>query len=71
MSVTRTTEITLTSTSRGEQTAMALEANLTSLESKLDQLLASFEQDSAGAVLSPVADGNEKGGADEKAPADK
>ncbi|ROW01487.1 hypothetical protein VSDG_02262 [Cytospora chrysosperma] len=27
---------------RGEQTAAALEANLTSLESKLDELLASF-----------------------------
>lgn len=28
---------------RGEQTASALEANLTALESKLDELLASFE----------------------------
>ncbi|KAJ4408222.1 hypothetical protein N0V82_009740 [Gnomoniopsis sp. IMI 355080] len=55
----------------GEQTAMALEANLTSLESKLDQLLASFEQDSTGAVPSPVANGNKKGGDDEKPTADK
>ncbi|KAL7927663.1 hypothetical protein ACQKWADRAFT_277456 [Trichoderma austrokoningii] len=30
--------------SRGEQTATAMEANLTTLESKLDALLAAFEQ---------------------------
>lgn len=29
---------------RGEQTAQALESNLTSLEKKLDDLLASFEE---------------------------
>ncbi|PTB46838.1 uncharacterized protein TrAFT101_003722 [Trichoderma asperellum] len=29
---------------RGEQTATAMEANLTNLESKLDALLAAFEQ---------------------------
>jgi hypothetical protein len=29
---------------RGEQTAQALEANLTSLELKLDDLLASFDE---------------------------
>lgn len=59
--------------SSGEQTATALEANLTSLESKLDQLLASFEQGSADAdaVSSPVANGDEKGGAEEKGTADK
>ncbi|KAL6908493.1 hypothetical protein GGI43DRAFT_392891 [Trichoderma evansii] len=30
--------------SKGEQTATAMEANLTNLESKLDALLAAFEQ---------------------------
>lgn len=51
---------------RGEQTAAALEANLTSLESKLDELLASFEAPAAAAAAAvPAAsstNGDEKGG---------
>ncbi|KUI65791.1 hypothetical protein VM1G_11372 [Cytospora mali] len=53
---------------RGEQTASALEANLTSLESKLDELLASFTG-SAGAETQATngaaksADGKEGDGA--------
>lgn len=42
---------------RGEQTAAALEANLTNLESKLDELLAAFE-DIAGDSPAPLANGN-------------
>lgn len=36
---------------RGEQTAAALENNLANLESKIDQLLASFEGDLAGEAV--------------------
>lgn len=67
----RTVKLTLTPTPSGEQTATALEANLASLESKLDQLLASFEQSSTDAVLSPVTNGDEKEGSDGNATADK
>lgn len=52
---------------RGEQTASALEANLTNLESRLDEILASFGM-SADDLDDPVAkqeasksDGDEKG----------
>jgi hypothetical protein len=41
---------------RGEQTATALENNLANLESKIDQLLASFEGDLTG---EPAATGKE------------
>lgn len=68
--ITRTAEIMLMSRTSGEQTATALEANLTSLESKLDELLASFEG-SAGAASSPVANGQEEGGSDGKSKADR
>lgn len=71
ITVTRTVKVTLTPILSGEQTATALEANLASLESKLDQLLASFEQGSTDAVLSPVTNGDEKGGSDGNATADK
>lgn len=49
---------------RGEQAATALEANLTSLESKLDELLASFE--SAAGELPPTKNGDAHHGPDEK-----
>lgn len=71
ISVTHEVGLTLTSISRGEQTATALEANLASLESKLDQLLASFERDSTDAISSSVVNGDEKGGTDGTATADK
>ncbi|PSR81693.1 hypothetical protein BD289DRAFT_484277 [Coniella lustricola] len=45
---------------RGEQTAAALESNLTNLESKLDELLAAFE-DMAGDPSAPVADDSRQG----------
>jgi len=44
---------------RGEQTATALEKNLSSLEKKLDELLASFEGMGESAVEEPPA-GEEK-----------
>ncbi|KAI1253074.1 hypothetical protein MGN70_005282 [Eutypa lata] len=51
---------------RGEQHAAALEANLTSLESKLDALLASIEGGAAlvdqGQDGTPESDKNEKNG---------
>lgn len=71
ISVTRSVKVTLTPSSSGEQTATALEANLASLESKLDQLLASFEQGSTDAVLSPTTNGDERGGSDGNATTDK
>lgn len=48
--------------SRGEQTAAAVESNLNALESKLDELLATFESIPADAAPS-AANGDEKSGA--------
>jgi hypothetical protein len=45
--------------SRGEKTAQVLESSLTSLEKKIDDLLASFEQ----AERAKVDEANSKGGA--------
>ncbi|XMA20632.1 hypothetical protein WAI453_013423 [Rhynchosporium graminicola] len=49
--------------SRGEKTAEALESNLTSLEKKIDDLLASFEESERAKVEEVNAKlGNETGG---------
>lgn len=63
--------------SRGEKTAQVLESNLTNLEKKIDDLLASFEESERRMVeearaASPSVDGKsaaeeEKGGNGEKA----
>ena len=44
---------------RGEQTAAALEANLTSLESKLDELLASLDIPDLEKTSTPAHDGHQ------------
>ncbi|KAK0734163.1 hypothetical protein B0T26DRAFT_57640 [Lasiosphaeria miniovina] len=47
---------TLKDLARGEQTAAALEANLTNLESKLDELLASFDVPDGDAATATADD---------------
>ncbi|CZS91268.1 uncharacterized protein RAG0_01976 [Rhynchosporium agropyri] len=54
---------TLKQIARGEKTAEALESNLTSLEKKIDDLLASFEESERAKVEEVNAKlGNETGG---------
>jgi hypothetical protein len=57
--------------SRGEKTAQALESNLTSLEKKIDDLLASFEEAERsrveGADSTQGKPGQKTGGSSEKA----
>ncbi|CZR50675.1 uncharacterized protein PAC_00549 [Phialocephala subalpina] len=58
---------------KGEKTAQALESHLTSLEKKIDDLLASFEEserakvDEANSKASSSKSGSNKGGNEEKA----
>lgn len=57
-----TSELTLPFDHRGEKTAQALESNLTSLEKKIDDLLASFEE-SERARVEEAGSGGVKNGA--------
>lgn len=52
----------LTSLHRGEQTATAMEANLTNLESKLDAILAAFDdmEQEKGSKSTAKVDGESK-----------
>ncbi|KAL6868464.1 hypothetical protein J3F83DRAFT_737207 [Trichoderma novae-zelandiae] len=52
---------TLRDLARGEQAAAAMEANLTTLESKLDTLLAAFDslEDGGGAKRTPETKGRQ------------